>query len=252
MQYFAVLNLSDESPQKDSIVYSPHAALEKIKHLFQCGADYVDIGGRSSGAKTPMVSDEVEQQRLRPLFELAQQQGIRNLSLDTWSPNTACKFIQYIDVLNYTSTLFTEDLIQALVYSQCKLVLSYLPADNPYTLRRTTPQPFNIDHVMAYFKTTIQDLTARGVDIMAIDPNLGMWHPNIDVFNIPIHEIQRTIIQHFPQLKTLAPIFTIAPRTKGVIDIPLTQLAMSNGATYIRTHDLEQVLALESARHSLH
>ena len=242
MKLFSVVNLSEESPQADAVVTSADEAVLKVKQLFALGADFIDIGGRSSYSKSLMIDDITEQRRLYPFFELTKQQAIRQLSLDTWSIQTALMYMDHIDVLNYTSTEFPQSLLTALAHSKVKIIINYLSASNPYTLRTTPCQDFNIDLVVAYFEKTIKLLNKNGVGILAIDPNLGMWHPLVP--NAQKAVIQKQIIDHIPLLKTLAPVFIVAPRTAGSLNSELTQQIISKGADFIRTHDLVQLQRL--------
>lgn len=244
---FAVLNLSAESPQSDSVVSSAHAACARIHNLLDAGADFVDIGGRSSGSKTIMISDELEQSRLKAVFDLTDSAEILPLSLDTWSPETAIKFLNKIQVLNYTSTDFPEPFLHAVSAAKCKLVLNYSSALNPYALRSAECKPFNQDEVVRYFENKLELLQKNGVNVLAIDPNLGVWHR--DVANAEKPQLQRKIIECIPTLKKIAPVFIVAPRivavnSPGTLNLELTKMILNQGVDYIRTHDLPQIKTL--------
>jgi dihydropteroate synthase len=245
MKLFAVLNLSSESPQTDSIITTPADALKKIQQLRAWGADYIDIGARSSYRHAPMIDDATEQRRLGPIFELTKHAGINDLSLDTWSPQTAIQYLASINILNYTSSHFPPDLLDALSQTNVPVIINYLSAKNPYVLRTTPYTPFNIESIMTYFYQKINLLKTHGVPVLAIDPNLGMWHPETPHHAIP--DIQQTIIEHIPQFKTLAPVFIVAPRASskdgdtGTLNLELTQKIITNGASFLRTHDVQKL-----------
>lgn len=244
IKIFSVINLSKESPQSDSVVTSAQLAFDKIKLLLAQGADFIDIGGRSSGSKTVMVDDSVEQSRLDPVFQLIKQDAALPISLDTWSVQTALKHLDNIQVLNYTSTYYPETLLQALSKSKCKVVVNYSAAENPYALRSAIYKPFDIKRVLGYFETTLEILNKKGVKVLAIDPNLGVWHSQVPNEDKPA--IQRMIIEHIPEFKKLAPVFIVAPRivapnTRGHLNMDLTKLIIKNGVDFIRTHDLEEI-----------
>jgi dihydropteroate synthase len=239
---FAVLNLSPESPQKDAYVKSPADAIRKMEILKQTGADYVDVGARSSFAKSEPLDDAIELERLASFFAFPRAEGLIPLSLDTWSAMTACSFLTQIDVLNYTSTYFPDKLISDLVSTRCKLILNYLPAANPYELREMSYFPPSTEAIFEYFKAMVARLEKKGVQVLAIDPNLGMWHPAVPEELKPV--FQREIIEAIPELKKLAPVFIVAPRTKGVLNVALVELILSKGIDFLRTHDLVSVKEL--------
>ena len=103
-----------------------------------------------------MISDELEQSRLKAVFDLTDSAEILPLSLDTWSPETAIKFLNKIQVLNYTSTDFPELFLHAVSAAKCKLVLNYSSALNPYALRSAECKPFNQDEVVRYFENKLE------------------------------------------------------------------------------------------------
>jgi len=239
---FSVLNLSHESPQKDAYVKSPADAVRKMEILQQGGADYIDVGARSSFAKSEPLDDAIERERLGSFFSFPRAEGLLPLSLDTWSATTASSFLTQIDVLNYTSTDFPDTLIKDLVTTRRKVILNYLPAANPYELRRMSYFPPSTQAIFEYFKAMLARLEKRGVQVLAIDPNLGMWHPDVPEELKPV--FQREIIEAIPNLKKLAPVFIVAPRTKGVLNVALVELILSKGIDFLRTHDLVSVKEL--------
>ncbi len=236
---FSVLNLSSESPQKDAYAKNPADAINKMRILQQLGAHYVDIGARSSFSKSEPLDDKIECERLTSFFSAPRADCSIPLSLDTWSDINACKFLNQIDVLNYTSTHFPDKLISDLKNAHCKIILNYLPAANPYEFRKISYAPPSTKAIFEYFEIMINSLEKKGVEILAIDPNLGMWHPKTPEDLKPI--FQRGIIQAIPQIQKLAPVFIGAPRTKGVLNVALVELILSKGIDFLRTHDLVAV-----------
>jgi hypothetical protein len=69
-----------------------------------------------------------------------------------------------------------------------------------------------------------------------------MWHPEVPDDLKPV--FQREIIEAIPKLKKLAPVFIVAPRTKGVLNVELVELIISKGIDFLRTHDLVSVKKL--------
>ena len=65
---FSVVNLSEESPQKDSLAKTPQEAIQKMIELQELGANYVDIGARSSFSKSDELDEAIEGERLSQFF----------------------------------------------------------------------------------------------------------------------------------------------------------------------------------------
>ena len=241
---FSVVNLSKESPQKDSWVATPIEAIQKMLELQQLGADYIDLGARSSFSASLELDDQTEQERLELFFATDRPKDFISISLDTWSDKNASRYLGSIAVLNYTSTYFPAELISELANTGCPLVLNYLPAANPYALRKTTYSPPSMKGIVDYFSATVPYLEKKGVNILAIDPNLGMWHPETPNELKPV--IQKQIIEAIPEIKKIAPVFIVAPRTNNLLNIELVELILSQGVDFIRTHD---VVALNETMH---
>lgn len=246
MKLVAVINLSADSPQQDSVITQSSAVIPSIQALFAQGADYVDIGARSSSSRTQQ-DDALEMQLLDPVIMAADAQQIKPLSIDTWSIDTVLRYHPFVEVINYTSTYFPPQLLAALADSAVQLVVNYLPARNPYHLRTVAYTSFHIQALMTYFTETLELLAKNRVKVLAIDPNLGIWHPQVPRADKPA--IQEKIIEYIPQLKTLAPIFIVAPRvtrehTHGTLNVALTTRLIELKVDFIRTHDLHQVQQL--------
>jgi len=237
-----VVNLSQESPQKDSWVETPQAAIEKMLTLHQHGADFIDVGARSSFSKSPELDDSIEAQRLESFFSIPRPNSFVPMSLDTWSHSNASRYLSSIAALNYTSTDFPDSFIDELANTGCPVVLNYLPAANPYALRKTAYTPPSVNLMLDYFAVTVHDLQNRGVKVMAIDPNLGMWHPDTPNELKPI--FQRQIIEALPEVKKIAPAFIVAPRTNGLLNTELVELILSKGVDFVRTHDVVALKAI--------
>ena len=242
IKLFSVINLSKESPQQDSWVATPKDAIQKMLGLQQLGADYFDIGARSSFSNSVELDDSIEQERLESFFATPRPKCLASISLDTWSDINASKYLPNIAVLNYTSTYFPEALTSELANTGCPLIVNYLPAANPYALRKITYSPPSITAIVDYFRVTVPYLEKKGVKILAIDPNLGMWHPQTPHELKPI--LQKKIIEAIPELKKIASVFIVAPRTNNLLNIELTQFILSQGVNFIRTHDLVALKAI--------
>ena len=236
IKIFSVVNLSQESPQKDAWVETPQEAIQKMAELQRLGADYIDVGARSSFSQSAELDDSVEAQRLELFFSTPRPENFVPISLDTWSDTNAGLYLSSISVLNYTSTYFPDSLISELANTGCPLVLNYLPAANPYALRKTAYTAPSIQAIVDYFSATVPYLEKKGVNILAIDPNLGMWHPETPNELKPV--FQKKIIEAIPEVKKIAPVFIVAPRTNGSLNIDLVELILSKGVDFIRTHDV--------------
>ncbi|MDF1757909.1 MAG: dihydropteroate synthase [Legionellaceae bacterium] len=248
MKFFSVVNISNESLQTDSIVLESNEVIKKVNFLFENGADFIDLGGRSTCYNKVMIDDETEQQRLKPILSLLEQHHMSPISLDTWSFDTALTFLEQFDVLNYTGTCFPNHFVSELANSKCPVILNFLRADNPYELRKQPYKPFQILDIIRYFQDKVEFLQKKGVNILAIDPNWGVWHPDTPELEKP--SIRQKIIEHIGVLREIAPVFIGTPRRDGVLNVEIAKMIISHNVDFIRTHDIQQLKGLIGERYS--
>jgi dihydropteroate synthase len=103
-----VLNVTPDSFSDGNLFLDPEAATAQALHMFDGGADIVDIGGESTRpGKYEPVADEEEQRRVLPVIEAVLRARPGSvLSIDTYEASTAAMAVEAgAEIVNDISAL---------------------------------------------------------------------------------------------------------------------------------------------------
>src|SRR6476619_6769679 len=97
---FGVVNLSPESPNKDSIAADAIGAVERATELAQLGVSVIDVGAQSSYFDAPLLPVDQEIERLLPALRALKAAGFL-VSVDTFRSEVAQAAVEEdVDVIN--------------------------------------------------------------------------------------------------------------------------------------------------------
>ena len=245
-----VVNLSPESMVRDSIATGPDEALARAQDLRADGVDIIDLGGRSITPDAPEIDDAEEQRRLAPTVACLRQAGL-SVSVDTWSPATACAALGWgASMINFTGGVAGAEMLDAVAKHGASLVLTHMPAGNAYELRRQPRTPLPADLVGAildHLGPRVEEARRAGIGEVIIDPNLGIIHPETDDYE-KIH-LQLEIVWQTDRLRELGcPLFYYAARKpERLARIMMASAVLHARPDYIRTHEPAILRALQGA-----
>lgn len=243
-----ILNVSPESNVKDSVAISKKAIIKRAKFLKKYGASYIDIGARSISAGQKKIDDKTELKRILPAIKILKERGYK-VSVDTWSVDTAIKCLEHgADMINFTSSVYNAKLFQNLKKYKAWLIMTYMPYKNAYEMRSSKSKSFDFKKMMNYFKSKINLANKYDVKKIILDPNLGIFHSDIDKYQ-KISQ-QMYIINNLHKLKSLKyRIMVYTPRKNNVMSIIiLSSFILQNNPNFIRTHDPDIIHKLLSLK----
>ncbi|MGR9051349.1 MAG: dihydropteroate synthase [Gammaproteobacteria bacterium] len=231
-----VLNVSPESNVKESIAFTKEEALARARRLSEDGASVIDVGGRSITPDAPPIDDAQEQARVLPVVALLKKAGF-SLSIDTWSADTARLCVEEgADYVNYTGNNLSASLLSSVASKRATLIVTFMPYENAYVMRKETPVQVTIKEIMAYFEKRISVAREYGVERIILDPNLGIIHPTVD--DITKIGQQFHIINNVQTFRALGcPLMLYAPRKpERLAYIAMAAAVLQSGVDYIRVH----------------
>jgi len=240
VRVMGVINLSKESFYKGSFVEADSvlgAALQMVEE----GADFIDVGARSTWPLAQKISKEEERSRLIPAVrKLA---GIEvPISIDTMFADIADEVLNAgAGILNDVSGFTADDRMAEVAKEHgCPVILmasNKIPGD-----------PVGMDAVIDSLGRIISAAESRGInpDNIVIDPAIGRWTPE----KLPMYDYET--IDNLPRLRIFGkPILAAISRKSFIgetLDKPAgerlygslaaTAIAVRNGAHIIRTHDV--------------
>jgi dihydropteroate synthase len=246
VRIFAALNVSPESFYKGSVRTSPKEIVEYALKLIEEGADYIDLGAASTAPakiyNTQSVSEEMELRRVVEAVNAIREVTDFPISVDTQRARVAeAALNKGANAVNDVSGFKTDPQLP-------KVVAEY---DAPAILMAAIEKPGDaqkISEVRESLKSSLQISKEAGIDQMKIiiDPGIGFGKP---------YKSDLELIRELVRLKTLQKPIMVAVSRKSFIgqvlnlenpedrligSLAATAVAVFNGASAIRTHDVKQ------------
>ncbi|MCZ7384446.1 MAG: dihydropteroate synthase, partial [Candidatus Methanoperedens sp.] len=240
VRIMGVINLSRESFYKGSVVLSD-SVLDAAQKMIDEGADFIDVGARSTWPLANKISKEEERSRLIPAIKKLQDIAVP-VSVDTMFADIAGEALDAgAEIINDVSG-FTADpkMIEVAKQNNCPVILM---ASN-----KVPGDPVGMDAVMDAIERIISAAESDGIapDNIIIDPSIGKWTPE----KLPMYDyetidtIQRLRIFEKPILAAISRKSFIGetlnkPANERLYgSLAAAAIAVRNGAHIIRTHDV--------------
>lgn len=253
VRVMGVINLSRESFYKGSVV-SPDSVLDAALKMVEEGADFIDVGARSTWPPARKISKEEERSRLIPAIKALTDIPVP-LSVDTMIADIAAEALgSGAKIINDVSG-FTADpnMVEVAEDHGCPVILM---ASN-----RVPGDPVGMNAVMDSLARIISEAERRiEPDSIIIDPAIGRWTPE----KLPMYDYET--LDNLHRLRVFGKPVLAALSRKSFIgealnkpagerlygSLAATAIAVRNGAHIIRTHDvaptLDAVRVAKSAR----
>lgn len=242
---FGVVNLSPESPNKDSIAADAIGAVERATELAQLGVSVIDVGAQSSYFDAPLLPVDQEIERLLPALRALKAAGFL-VSVDTFRSEVAQAAVEEdVDVINDSDGFQDAGMIAVLERWGGPIVLPFISGSSPHE-----PRPFNYDDPMSdilpFLRAAVDRAHGAGLREILIDPGTGYRYPGVSVEEK--ERYQRIVYAELGRLRELAhPLLVALPRKDDLArTLELVQI-IAHEAEFVRAHDpLVLLQALES------
>lgn len=242
VRVMGVINLSRESFYKGSVVSADSVREAALKMVGE-GADFIDIGARSTWPLAKKISKEEELARLIPAVKTLSDIGVP-LSVDTMFADIAEEALNAgAGIINDVSG-FTADerMLEVAREHGCPAILM---ASN-----RVPGDPVGMDAVIGALGRIIAKAEGSGINNIIIDPAIGRWTPE----KLPMYDYETIDALH--RLRFFGKPVLAAISRKSFIgealnkpaeerlygSLAATAIAVRNGAHIIRTHDVSPTI----------
>ncbi len=242
-----ILNITPDSFSDGGRFLSTHAAIEQGLRLKEAGADILDIGGESTRPGAQPVTAAEELDRVLPVLE-----GLRTaqiaLSVDTMKPEVMrAALAAGADMINDVNALQAEGAMEAVASSQAAVCLMHMQGE-PRTMQRDPRYGDVVTEVAAFLEERLQAALAAGIgrERILIDPGFGFG-------KTLAHNI--TLFKNLRRFADIAPVLVgvsrksmlgaLTEREVGerlVPSVTAAILALQQGATVVRVHDVRETL----------
>lgn len=241
VRLMGVINCSPESFYSDSFVPTD-AVHTKAVEMVEQGADFIDIGARSTAPNAQAISGNEEASRMDAALTQLDGSGIP-VSVDTLHPGVLEVCLRHdIHAINDISGLSSPRYI--------KLVAD---AGLPAFVMASGYQPgdaVGVDATIATLGTIIKRCESAGIKEYVLDPGIGLWTALRSVENDweLCQNFERFLLFDHPLLAAVSRKSFIGnlldrePVDRLAGSLAVTLMLLEKGASVVRTHDVAQTL----------
>lgn len=241
-----IVNVTPDSFSDGGLFLSQNNAFKQAKQLIAEGADIIDIGGESTRPGAEPVSVQEELDRVIPLVEKIRAEFSVSISVDTSKSLVMREAIAAgVDIINDVMALTGEGSMAAIAASKTvKVCLMHMQGE-PRTMQKHPKYDNVIDDIKAFLLMRTKACVNAGIasNRIIIDPGFGfgktvvhnlLLMKNLQVFS----QLGYPILVGISRKSFIGNILNKQVTERLYGSLALTVLAVSKGASIIRTHDV--------------
>lgn len=240
-----ILNVTPDSFSDGGIYFNRESAIKHGIEMIDEGADIIDIGGESTRPGSESVSAFEEMNRVIPVLE-----GILNgrpesvISVDTTKSRVAAEALKRgAKIVNDISGgTFDPELLNVVSYYEAAFIIMHIQG-NPKTMQQNPTYNNLIEDIMAFLINQTAEAKEHGVSKIIVDPGIGFgktFEHNLMI----IKELNRFKQTGYPVMigasrkSFIKKIIDEISEDRDVASAVINAIAIKNGATFIRTHNV--------------
>ena len=258
-----IVNVTPDSFSDGGRYASRDAAIAHCDQLVKEGADLLDIGGESSRPGAPTVSQEEELARVLPVLRHAVTLGVP-VSLDTYKPHVmqvaldmGVDIINDIWALRWPGDAGGRTGMQVVgMHPTCGVCLMHMHRE-PKTMQVTPMEGDVVMQVKDFLSVSALQLVRSGADSkrIALDPGIGFGKTVPQNFALLARQAELLalgfpILAGWSRKSSLAAVTQTSLAAVASMDVPermvpsvtAAVLAVQNGASIVRVHDVRQTV----------
>ena len=249
-----ILNITPDSFSDGSLFFKMDAAIAQASKMIADGADWLDIGGESSGPDSTEITQDEELQRVIPLIKKIREVSEIWISVDTWKSEVARKSLEAgADAVNDVTALRGDtEMVKVIAEYKVPVILMFSKDRSVRTSRQDSDYVDVVGTLKSFFSERLKFADSNGIDKsqIVLDPGMGFFISGKAKYSFEV--IQRISELHefeLPLLLGPSRKSFLAGVTKGRSlkfserDIPcatVSSIALWQGVTLLRFHEVEQ------------
>ena len=249
-----ILNITPDSFSDGSLFFKMDAAIAQARKMIADGADWLDIGGESSGPDSTEITQDEELQRVIPLIKKIREGSEIWISVDTWKSEVARKSLEAgADAVNDVTALRGDtEMVKVIAEYKVPVILMFSKDRSARTSRQDSDYVDVVGTLKSFFSERLKFADSNGIDKsqIVLDPGMGFFISGKAKYSFEV--IQRISELHefeLPLLLGPSRKSFLAGVTKGRSlnfserDIPcatVSSIALWQGVTLLRFHEVEQ------------
>jgi dihydropteroate synthase len=246
-QVMGIINRTTDSFYSGSRFTASGPLLEEVAKMVEEGVDWLDIGGQSTRPGAADIGEEEEMRRVVDAIGLIHQHWPwLLLSVDTWYSRVAREaVVAGASMVNDISGgRLDPDMLGTVGTLKVPYVCMHMKG-TPATMNKEALYEDVTKEVLDYFIRRIEDCRQAGIHDVILDPGFGFAKNSAHNFTL-LRRLQVFAITGRPLLVGLSRKSTIY-RTLGITPeealngtTVMNTIALLNGATFLRVHDVRQ------------
>lgn len=239
----AVINLSPESKNPQSVAGSAAEALAMARRYRDLGVTIIDLGGQSSHYDNPTISTMLELERLLPAVDLLVDDGFV-VSVDTWKPSVAAACVEHGAVLvNDTGGLAQPAMRDVVARPGVGVFVMYIEGEHPHAVGEIGISERKAEQTAAWLGSRLDELAAEGITETILDPGIAINYRG-DYAAYTRQQLQ--VIRGIEAFRALGrPVLIPIPRKREDHRVAAyITMALEYRADVIRVHDVAEACDL--------
>ena len=249
-----ILNLTQDSFSDGSSFFEFDNALVRARKIIAEGADWLDIGGESTGPGSKEVTFEEELSRVIPLIKAVRSESDIWISVDTWKAEVARQSLDAgADAINDVSALRADkEMAGVIAEFKVPVILMYSKDSTPRTSRNFTQYRDVMESIISFFKEQLKYAESNGIQKsqIIVDPGMGFFISGNAKYSFEL-------VRRFSELHEFNLPLLLGPSRKSFLaavscgrilnfserDFPcalVSSIALWQGVSILRFHEVEQ------------
>ena len=249
-----ILNFTPDSFSDGSLFFKMDTAIAQASKMIADGADWLDIGGESSGPDSTEITQDEELQRVIPLIKKIREVSEIWISVDTWKSEVARKSLEAgADAVNDVTALRGDiEMVKVIAEYKVPVILMFSKDRSARTSRQDSDYVDVVGTLKSFFSERLKFADSNGIDKsqIVLDPGMGFFISGKAKYSFEV--IQRISELHEFELPLL-----LGPSRKSFLarvsqgrslsildrDIPgavVSGIALWQGISLLRFHEVEQ------------
>ena len=248
-----IVNLTPDSFYAGSRIKNHAKLLKTVSDMVEHGASVIDIGAVSTRPGASLLSEDVELRRLLPPLRLIRSTFPEVfISIDTFRSQVALAAAECgADIINdIYSGRFDEKMLKVVSSLKLPYVIMHMQGD-PASMQINPVYKQVVREIKSFFSDRIKAASGFGIKQIIIDPGFGFGKSVKDNFIIlknikNLDSLGYPILAGVSRKSMINRILEIKPVKALNGTTVLNTLALMNGASVLRVHDVKQ--AVEAVR----
>ncbi len=249
-QVMGILNITPDSFYAGSRNQTAQEISERANRILEEGAGIIDIGAYSSRPNAENISPEEEMRRLRMALEiLNKEHPDAIISVDTFRADVAAMCVEEFGVA-IINDIAAGEMDPHMFDTVARLNVPYIMMHmqgTPQTMQATPHYDNLIKEIFLYFAAKIEQLHAKGVKDIILDPGFGFGKTVAHNYEL-LNQLQEFSLFEMPVLVGVSRKSMIYKLLGGTPfealngTTALNTISLLKGANILRVHDVKEAV----------